>query len=154
MPSFKIAQMVLVRWTKGLSELQLRNNFKRHLLNHWSKFHITSHECSPWCPFQNCTNDSAPPNMSAARAPDKKSFKWHLLNHWSKFKIISQNCSTKFAQMVPLCWTQGPLELQHRNIFKQHILLNHWSKSHITSHGCSPWCPLSKLPKSTEQRGC
>ena len=25
--------------------------FKWHLLNHLSKFHIASHECSPWCPL-------------------------------------------------------------------------------------------------------
>ena len=68
--------------------------FKRHiLLNHWSKFHITSHESFPWYPLQNCINDFAPPNRSATRAPEKKSFKPHLqLNHWPKFKIISQNC--------------------------------------------------------------
>ena len=25
--------------------------FKLYLLNHWSKFKITSHQCSPWCPL-------------------------------------------------------------------------------------------------------
>ena len=56
------------------------------LLNHWSKFHITSHECSPWCPLPKLHN------TRATRAPDKKSFKQHLLNHWPKFEINSQNC--------------------------------------------------------------
>ena len=59
--------------------------FKQHLLlNHWSKFHITPHECSNAL-FQSCINGSSPLNRRAARAPDKKSFKQHLLNHWPKF---------------------------------------------------------------------
>ena len=37
MPFTKIAQMVTLHRTKGQPELQIRNNFKRHLLNHWSK---------------------------------------------------------------------------------------------------------------------
>ena len=49
MPLTKIAQMVLLHWTKGLPELQITNIFKRHiLLNHWSKFKIISLNYSSW----------------------------------------------------------------------------------------------------------
>ena len=50
MPLTKIALMVLLHWTKGLPELQIRNIFKRHfLLNHWYKFKIISLNCSSRC---------------------------------------------------------------------------------------------------------
>ena len=42
--------------TKGPTELQIRNIFKRYLLNHWFKFHITSLECSPLCPLSKLHN--------------------------------------------------------------------------------------------------
>ena len=49
-PSTKIAQMGSLRGTKGLPELQIRNDFKWHfLLNHWSKFKMISQNCSSWC---------------------------------------------------------------------------------------------------------
>ena len=66
-PSTKLAQIVLLRWTKGPPEPQIRNIFKRHLLwNHLSKFKIISQN------LENSTNGSAPLNRGAARAPDKK----------------------------------------------------------------------------------
>ena len=46
MPSTKVAQIVLLRLSKGLLELLIRNIFKQHLLNHWSKFKIISQTCS------------------------------------------------------------------------------------------------------------
>ena len=111
--------------------------FKQHLfLNHWSKFHITWHECSPWC----LINVSTPPKRRAARAPDKKSFKWHLLlNHWAQFKIISQNCSSGYLlpKLGTLRWTIGLPELQIRTIIKRHFIQNHWFKSKMISQDCS-----------------
>ena len=68
-----------VRYSDRLSfvpRLSVTFFFKQNLLlNHWSKFHITSHEWSPWCPLLKLHN------TRAIRAPDKKSFKRHLLNH-------------------------------------------------------------------------
>ena len=70
-PLPKIAQMVPLRRTKGLPELQIRNTFKWHfLLNHWSKFKI--HRIFPHDAFyENCTKGSSPVNKGAARALDK-----------------------------------------------------------------------------------
>ena len=67
--------------------------FKRHLLlNHWSKFLISSQNVPLDALFQNCINGSAPLNRRAARAQDMKSFKQHLLlNHRPKFEINLQN---------------------------------------------------------------
>ena len=49
-PSTKIAQMVMLRWTKWLPKLQIRNTFKGHfLLNHWFKFKIISQNCTSSC---------------------------------------------------------------------------------------------------------
>ena len=45
-PFTKIAQMVPLCWTKGLPERQIRNILKQHLLNHWPKFIIISHNNS------------------------------------------------------------------------------------------------------------
>ena len=65
------------------------------LLNHWSKFHITSYECSPWCPLSKLHKWFRSNEQGATRAPEKKSFKRHLLlNHWPKFKW--------FHRIVPL----------------------------------------------------
>ena len=38
-------------WSVFVRRQSVNFCFKWHLLNHWSKFHITSHECSPWCPL-------------------------------------------------------------------------------------------------------
>ena len=106
--------------------------FKQHLLlNHWSKFKITSHEGSHNALYQNCIICSAPPHRRAARAPDEKPLKSHLLlNHWSNFKnnfteLFLLVPSTIIAQMVPLHWTKGLPELQIRKIFKRPL---YWSK--------------------------
>ena len=46
MPAFKIAPL-----NRRAARAHKKKSFKRHLLNHWSKFHITSHECSPRYPL-------------------------------------------------------------------------------------------------------
>ena len=39
-------------WSAFVHCMSVNFFFKQHLLlNHWSKFHITSHECSQWCPL-------------------------------------------------------------------------------------------------------
>ena len=106
--------------------------FKRHLLlNHWSKFHITSHKYYSMMPFfkiaqmvplhllgglpelqiRNLLND-----ISSSTTGQNQN------NFTELFLLIP---STKIAQMVLLCWTKGPQKLQIRNIFKIHLLLNH-----------------------------
>ena len=71
--------MVLLHCIGGPPGLKI-TVFKSHLLlNHWSKFHIASHECSPWCLFLNCINGFSQLNRRATWVWDKKSFKQHLL---------------------------------------------------------------------------
>ena len=52
-PSTKIAQINQIRLTKVQPELQIRNIFKRHFQNHWSKLKIISQNCSSWYPLPN-----------------------------------------------------------------------------------------------------
>ena len=147
MPSSNIAQMVSVHWIKGLPELQIRNVFKRYLLNHWSKFHMNvPHNAL----FHNCINGSAPPN----KRPPELQIKNLLNDIWTTdpnannfTELFLWIPSTKIAQMVMLCWTKGLPELQIRNTFKHYFLLKHWSKFKIISQDCSSWCLLPILHK-------
>ena len=82
--------------------------FKRHLLlNHWSKFQITSHECSHDVLFQKCINGSAPLNGKAPRAPDKiflttsPEVLAQIQNNFTELFLITP--SNKIAQMVLRC---------------------------------------------------
>ena len=71
-PSTKIAQMVWLHWTKGPPELQIRNLFKPHLLNHWSEFKIISQNCSSCCPLPKSHKWFRSAEQKGHRAPDKK----------------------------------------------------------------------------------
>ena len=143
--------MVPFYWTKGLSELQMINNFKRHLLNHWSKFKIISQNCSSWWKLHKiaqiiCSTKQRGCQSSRSEMSFNDIFSWTMVqiqNNFTELFLIIP--FTKIAQMVLLHWTKGPQELQIRNIFKH--LLNHWSKFEIISQNCSSWCLLPKLHK-------
>ena len=76
MPSAKNARMVPLCWTKGLSELQIRNIIKQHLLlNHWSKFKIISQKCSSWC---LSTLDKQCICVNTQLKSSKKQLKWNM----------------------------------------------------------------------------
>ena len=89
-PPTKTSQMVSLWQTKWPQ----RKIFKRHLLNHWSKFKIISHKFPHNALYQNYTRGSTPPSKTAIRTKNRNIFNWHL-NYMSKFKLISQNYSSK-----------------------------------------------------------
>ena len=118
--------MVLPCCTKDLPKLQIRNIYKRHLLNHWSKFKLF-HRIFPHDAFyQNSTNDSAPRNKGAARPLDKKcllmTFPPETLAQFQKYltELFHIMPFSKIRKKVPLHWTKGLPELQIWNIFKRH----------------------------------
>ena len=59
-------------WSVFVRSLLSVNFFlkRRFLLNYWSKFHITSHECSPWCPvskLHNCFHSTEQEGRQSSR---------------------------------------------------------------------------------------
>ena len=94
-PSTKIAQTILLHWTKWPLELNTyRKIFKRLLLNRWMNFEIITQECSLGDPLPNCSNYSTLLNKMVTWAKNRKTFKQLLLlNSWTDFEIISQKCS-------------------------------------------------------------
>ena len=65
MLSSKTTQMVPLPRTNWLPELKIEKNFKQHLLNHWSKFKIVSHNVPHNPLYQSTTNGSTQANKMA-----------------------------------------------------------------------------------------
>ena len=138
-PSTNTAQMVPLFWTKGLSELQIRNIFKQYfppeLLAQIQKKFTELFLITP-----STKTAQMVPLLWTKGLPElqirtifKLYFPPELLaqiqNNFTELFLITP--STKIAQMVPLCWTKGLPELQIRNIFKWHFFLNHCPKYKI-----------------------
>ena len=95
-PFTKIAQMVLLHWTRWPSELKIEkssNDISSYAICQISK---CLHRSVPQMAlYQNCLNGSAQQNKMATRAKNRKTFKRHLLRcQWLNFKVISQKCSS------------------------------------------------------------
>ena len=111
-------------------------SLKWHLfLNHFSKYKILSHECSPYCPLPKLHKWIRSANKRDARALDKKSLKWHLLKHWSKekndFTELFMIPSTKTAQMVPLRWTKGSPDKHIEKCHLGRLIVGYTNRNHV-----------------------
>ena len=130
----------------GSSPLKLRaarapdmKSFKRHLLNHWSKFQITSHECFPWYPLLKLHKKF---RYAEQKGPYSSRTSLNDISSWTTspnskifHRIAPHDASTKIVQMVLIRWTKRLPELQIRNVFQRQIL-NQWSKFKIISQNC------------------
>ena len=68
-PPVPLVLIVPLRWTEGLPEFQIRNMFKRHLLlNHWSEFKISSQNFPHNTLYRYCTNGSTPQKKGPAQS--------------------------------------------------------------------------------------
>ena len=95
MPSFKIAQMVPLHLTGGLTELQKRF-FKMISPEQLVQIYDNSTELFLLIPYIKIAQMILPRwTKGPSELQIRNIFIRHLLlNHWSKFKIISQNCSS------------------------------------------------------------
>ena len=108
---------------KRLCELQIRNIFNRHLLNHWSKSKFFYRIVPLDTLYQNREMVQLSWTKGRPELQIRNIFKKRLLlNHW--FQILNNFTelfliipSTKISQMVLLCWTKEPPKLQIRKYF-------------------------------------
>ena len=114
-PSTKIAQTVLLHWSRWPPELKIEKKFKwLLLLNQKMDFEIIHRNVSWVTLYQNCSNDSATLNKMATRAINRNklltiSSAKPVYRVWNNFTEMFLGLpSTKIAQMVPLLWTKWP----------------------------------------------
>ena len=162
-PSTKIAQTVLLCWTRWPPELKIEKPLNDFFS--WTRRWILKslHRNVTWVTlYQKCSNDFALLNKMAARAINRNkllttSAAKSVDRFWNNFTgMFLRWHSTKIAQSVRLHWTRWPPELKNRKTFKRLLLLNQCSNLEIILQEGFLDDPLPKLLKpfrSIEKNG-